>query len=131
MKQCIDPEALYKLGSGLCRRLLLPQAAKSEVIRNWLGEPPMPLHFSRDGAEVWLDKYYAAYRRGKGEVKYVYLTLRHISEEEEDRAEYEKERGFARPFPDEIEKAFSCARWEMERRGCAYLCGEIVPVGDG
>ncbi|MBO7358447.1 MAG: hypothetical protein J6U72_01330 [Clostridia bacterium] len=52
-----------------------------ELYRNYFAKIPVPIIAKGRDGTLWVDRYYAAYQKGDGDVRYVYVALRHACEE--------------------------------------------------
>lgn len=122
--------------AGIARALAditgLPAPSEAELWANWVSPIPLPVMVEGPDARLWVDRYYAAYQPGTGDVKYVYLTPEHIREEQWAYLYARKRRGGEVRLPEDIRRAFDTALKDMRRRGvrewvdedCVNLSGE-------
>lgn len=102
-RQSLSFRELRNLASFLCAKLHLSLIDECELYTQYFADVPQPIVIDDDGTRIWIDRYYAAYQTGCGEVTYVYLTRAHILEETEDRS----------VLPDEIQTQFNEALSSM------------------
>ena len=72
---------IRRLADGLSARTGVRQVTDAELYRNYFAKIPVPVIAKGREATLWIDRYYAAYQLGEGDVKYVYVALRHACEE--------------------------------------------------
>lgn len=103
MRDSLSLTLLRRLARRLCGDLRLPVPADEALAALYADEIPQPILLNNGEMTLWIDRYYAAYQKGGGAVRYVYLTRTHVSEEREA---YEQ---VGLPLPADIEEAFRAA----------------------
>ena len=81
MKTHLKFDELYRLGCALCLKCGLTPPRRAALMDRYLAAVPQPLIVDGEDARVWIDKYYAAYQLGGGDVHYAYLSRTHLEEE--------------------------------------------------
>jgi len=69
---------------------------------------------------LWVDRYYAAFQIGDGDVRYVYISERHIAEELNAYREASHQRGADVRLPKDILECFKKAQACMRGNGTRY-----------
>ncbi|MCR4621690.1 MAG: hypothetical protein K5663_06370 [Clostridiales bacterium] len=72
---------IRSLCAKMCGLLGVSEVPAWELYRNYFAKIPLPIMLRERGRTLWIDRYYAAYQYEDGEVKYVYVTLKHACEE--------------------------------------------------
>ena len=79
---------------------------------------PVPMIYSNDMYQLWVDRYYIAYSRyDEVDVHYIYLKKNHIWEERKNCKESQKEV----KLPDNINRVFKDSLLKMKRTNAKYL----------
>ena len=122
MKTTRNPRALscrqiIALADAVVRKHGLKRVEHAAVRRMYDARMPMPLITRCVDGELWVDKYYVAYRLDDYVTRYAYLTHYHIREEMDSYAEASMARGEVKEIPLDIHKAFQRAYRLMERNG--------------
>ncbi len=87
---------------------------------------PMPVITRCAEGDLWVDKYYIAYKLMDNVVRYAYLTRHHIHEEMTSFAEVAKARGKVNRIAPDIRSAFDKAYLHMEgNRKNIWISGEV------
>ena len=72
---------LRRLADRLSEATGAREVTDRELYRNYFAKIPVPIIARGRDSTLWVDRYYAAYQKGGGGVKYVYVALRHACEE--------------------------------------------------
>ena len=73
--------SIFERAAALCSKLGLHCPSYDTVYNMFRSAFPLPIIVENDRARIWIDRYYIAHCMEDGEVRYVYLARRHISEE--------------------------------------------------
>lgn len=101
---------LRREANYLCRLLGMDPPADGALQALFTEDIPQPIILHKEGATVWIDRWYAAYETEETGLVYDYLTEYHVQEE----------KASWHPLPKEVEKAFRNheeRRREKRRRG--------------
>ena len=105
---------IRRLADGLSAKLGAREISGGELYGNYFAKVPIPIIAKGPGCTVWIDRYYAAYQLGEGEVRYVYVAPRHACEELRACRASQGARG---QLPPEIAEQLSRALKGMRRAG--------------
>ena len=72
---------LRRLADRLSEATGAREVTDRELYRNYFAKVPVPIIAKGRDSTLWVDRYYAAYQKGDGDVRYVYVALRHAWEE--------------------------------------------------
>ena len=73
--------SIFERAATLCSKLGLRCPSYDTVYNMFRSAFPLPIIVENDRVRIWIDRYYIAHCMEDGEVRYVYLARRHISEE--------------------------------------------------
>ena len=122
MKTHLKFDELYRLGCALCLKCGLTPPRRAALMDRYLAAVPQPLIVDGEDARVWIDKYYAAYQLGGGDVHYAYLSRTHLEEETRALKELAAQKGLFLSLPGDIEGAFQSARARMRAKNVQFVC---------
>ena len=73
--------SIFERAATLCSKLGLRCPSYDTVYNMFRSAFPLPIIVENGRVRIWIDRYYIAHCMEDGEVRYVYLARRHISEE--------------------------------------------------
>ena len=91
----------------------MPRVDRKHVRRMYAQATPIPITLENENGQLWVDKYYLAYRLLDGVTHYVYLSRTHIREEYRNyqAAAASRDQRFAMPM--EYQRIFHKAGFSM------------------
>ena len=120
MNERLTFTAFKALSDNICERLAIKPLGGRLLSALYTGEIDGPVISNGDFARLWTDRDYIAYQINTGDVKYVYITLNHIIEENEAVRETRSERHSSYRLPKDIEKEFGRAKKKMRAEGSLF-----------
>ena len=72
---------IQRLAEYVAAEYGLPRVDRALVRRMYAQDTPIPISLENEKGQLWVDKYYLAYRLLDGVTHYVYLSQTHIREE--------------------------------------------------
>ena len=72
---------IQRLAEYVAAEYGLPRVDRKHVRRMYAQATPIPITLENENGQLWVDKYYLAYRLLDGVTHYVYLSRTHIREE--------------------------------------------------
>ena len=72
---------IQRLAEYVAAEYGLPRVDRALVRRMYAQATPIPISLENEKGQLWVDKYYLAYRLPDGVTHYVYLSRTHIREE--------------------------------------------------
>ena len=72
---------IQRLAEYVAAEYGLPRVDRALVRRMYAQDTPIPISLENEKGQLWVDKYYLAYRLLDGVTHYVYLSWTHIREE--------------------------------------------------
>ena len=72
---------IQRLAEYVAAEYGLPRVDRKHVRRMYAQATPIPITLENEKGQLWVDKYYLAYRLPDGVTHYVYLSRTHIREE--------------------------------------------------
>ena len=72
---------IQRLAEYVAAEYGLPRVDRALVRRMYAQATPIPISLENENGQLWVDKYYLAYRLPDGVTHYVYLSRTHIREE--------------------------------------------------
>lgn len=91
---------IQRLAEYVAAEYGLPRVDRKHVRRMYAQATPIPISLENENGQLWVDKYYLAYRLPDGVTHYVYLSRTHIREEYRNyqAAAASREQRFAMPI---------------------------------
>lgn len=112
---------VYNIAGGIAAKYRLPRPDYSEMISEICGNHPQPLVLTNANGTLWLDKYYVACQLSSWtDVRYVYITSRHINEENASYRVASGARGQHIRLPEDIAAQFKLAKRHMNDTGARF-----------
>lgn len=125
MKPYLNFRDFCRLCWELCLKCDLTPPRYRLLTELYFSAEPQPLLLENTQARAWIDKYYMAYQFKNKPVHYVYISRRHIEEENQALTEVYAERGLRLRLPGEIESAFAAAEHEMAIHHSSFVRGRF------
>ena len=112
---------VYNIAREIAAKYRLPRPDYSEMISEMCGNHPQPLVLTNANGTLWLDKYYVACQLSSWtDVRYVYITSRHINEENASYRVASGARGQHIRRPEDIAAQFKLAKRHMNDTGARF-----------
>lgn len=104
---------IQRLAEYVAAEYGLPRVDRKHVRRMYAQATPIPITLENEKGQLWVDKYYLAYRLLDGVTHYVYLSRTHIREEYRNyqAAAASRDQRFAMPV--EYQRIFHKAGFSM------------------
>ena len=117
----LSPHEVFGIALRIAVRHHLRRPNYSAMIREARGKFPQPLVLKNENGTLWLDLHYVAYQlSGHADVKYVYITYHHITEECLSYTAATKARGKKIRLPSDIARQFQSAKKQMRDSGTGF-----------
>ena len=111
----LNLQEVWDIAAHLADRYGFPRPDPAVFRQNARGKVPQPYLLANEKGSLWVDVYYVAYQlSGEADVRYVYITSRHIDEETASYRAAGKAREIAVHLPSDIERQFRTARRQMK-----------------
>ena len=115
--EMLDCSHIQRLAEYVAAEYGLPRVDRKHVRRMYAQATPIPITLENENGQLWVDKYYLAYRLLDGVTHYVYLSRMHIREEYRNyqAAAASRDQRFAMPM--EYQRIFHKAGFSMVLAG--------------
>ena len=112
---------VYRIAREVAAKHRLPKPDYSQMISEMTGKFPQPLVLTNTNGTLWLDKYYIAFQLSDhADVRYVYITDYHITEECLSYKAASGARGRNISLPEEITAQFKQAKRHIRDTGARF-----------
>lgn len=116
-QRLLSNESVTKLAQFVLKHFGYDSVETNVFLKEFIQSIPLPMMFSNGITQVWIDKEYISYSYLNEEaVKYVYITQKHIDEEERSYAVINK----TFLLPKTIKSEFSSAKNQMKKTNKKY-----------
>ena len=114
----LEAKQLYALAVDVARKYGLKPPTRKDIAANYSDRWASPIVTQNASGRMWTDKYYLAFQFLTEEVRYLYISRRHISEELQGYKIAAVERNDASiRLPEDIHAQFRKALARMKKNG--------------